>query len=103
VNNAATTIDDVDQWELLLKRGATRYEHIPLQALPKKLSQRGEPVDGWLHFAVDTPESDLYRSTLRLKVNSVHGTCVGEINGGHAFPNRGKGTVRKIGSYSQYL
>jgi hypothetical protein len=96
VENTARVVNDLDQWERLLQDKTTGYKHLPLKPLSKELNQRGNPVEGWLHFAIDSSESDLYDSTLRLKVNSAHGTCLCDIPGVNAFPNaKQKGVVRR--------
>jgi hypothetical protein len=91
-----TTIDDVGDWEVMREHVDTGYERIPCGPLPKKLSQRGDPVDGWIHCQVDLLESEVLNSVLWVKVNGNHGTCVGEIDGAVAFPDvKNKGIMVK--------
>ncbi len=94
-NVDAKMVDDVDKWERLTKRGDFGCEHISLNALSKELYQRGSPVEGWLHFAINSLPSDLGRSKLQLRVNSAHGTCIGEIVGSHVLPHKESDVMRQ--------
>lgn len=94
VSIAATTIDDVEMWTLVKEDQQMNYQHIPIMPIRHDLRQRGDPVEGWLHFSLDLRESAILKSTLLLKVITACGTCIGETKGAYAFPDaKGKGRM----------
>jgi hypothetical protein len=101
----AVAIDDVSEWEVMKENPDGGYFHTSCTPMPKHLKRRGDPVAGWIHFPLENVrESWLMQSKLWLKVNSVHGTCLKEVLGSHAFPDPGtKGVMRRSGSYSGSL
>ncbi len=94
-------VDDTAQWEVVKENPEGAYLHMPCTPLAKELKQRGDPVEGWIHFRLnDVKESWLLKSMLWVKVNSAHGTCLKELQGSHAFPDRKtKGVMSKVGAY----
>jgi hypothetical protein len=97
----ASALDDLTNWEVMRSDSDLGYVHIPCAPIAKNLRQRGDPVEGWIHFPLNkVRESDLMHSLLRVKVNCALGTCLQEVNGGRAFPNpKGKGVMRKLSGY----
>jgi hypothetical protein len=93
---SALSIDDVDQWGRLMWSNSNECKVFALQPLQLRLTQRGNPVQGWAHFRFDLAESQIYNSVLRFKTNAVGGSCTHEFNGGLAFPDRKtKGSIRR--------
>jgi len=89
-------IEDVHRWGRVTHDDKAEYKGFVMQPLSRGLSQRGNPVTGWLHFRLELLESQVYNSTLRVKVKTPHGTCSKDVNGGLAFPDpRGKGVIRE--------
>jgi hypothetical protein len=93
----AIASDDVVEWEVMKENPAGGYFHIPCVPVPKNLRQRGDPVEGWIHFPLSNlSESWLLKTMLWIKVNSAYGTCLKEAQGSRAFPDpTAKGVMRK--------
>ena len=89
-------IEDVNRWGRVTHNDQAEYKGFVMQPLSRNLAQRGNPVTGWLHFRLELLESQIFNSTLRLKVNTAHGTCSKDVNGGLAFPDpKNKGVIRE--------
>ncbi len=94
----ATAIDDLAQWELVRQGSDGMPFRTTCAPLPKRLTQRGDPVVGWVHYPLkNVRESDIFNSMLWLKVNTAHGTCLIEAKGSLAFPHaKTKGVMREL-------
>jgi hypothetical protein len=93
----AVAIDDTTEWEVMKENPDGGYFHNRCSPIAKHLRQRGDPVAGWVHFPLENVrESWLLKSMLWVKANSLHGTCLMEAQGSHAFPDpKTKGVMRK--------
>ncbi|MGA8773654.1 MAG: hypothetical protein WCC32_13120 [Terriglobales bacterium] len=89
-------IEDVSRWGRVTHNDQGGYKGFVMQPLRRMLAERGNPVTGWLHFRLELLESQIYDSTLRLKVKTAHGACSKDVNGGLAFPDpKNKGVIRE--------
>jgi hypothetical protein len=91
-------IEDTAHWEVVKENPDGGYVHISCTPIAKDLRQRGDPMDGWIHFQLsDMQESWLLKSVVWIKVNSAHGTCTRSAQGAYAFPDpKTKGVMRKL-------
>ena len=94
---SALATDDLDQWEVVKDEPSETSLHIPCTPITKSLRQRGDPLEGWIHFHWDgLSESFLLNSALRIKANCALGTCFSEVDGKYAFPDRFTKVRRKL-------
>ena len=99
ISDSFPDIADVNRWGRVTHNNQSEYKGFVLQPLSRNLAERGNPVTGWLHFRLELLESQIYDSTLRLKVKTPHGVCSMDVEGGLAFPDpRNKGVIREIGA-----
>lgn len=95
-----SAVEDVEDWETKKEVNAEEFHYqrcVP--ALTKSLTQRGDPVCGWLHFELGgLRESVVQGAGLQLKANCDHGTCTSEIiSGAYARTDMAlKGTMRRV-------
>ena len=101
ISNEATSltaneVEDIPEWSLVKPVGG--FSRSPCVPLAKELSRRGDPVQGWVHFAIpNLSESAVERCTLIFKVNCVHGTCYMNLPGSLVTPDAdSKGIMMKL-------
>lgn len=94
----STAVEDIDQWELE-KRRRVNNESFHLSCIPivRKLTVRGDPVRGWIHFTLpNVTEGFLASCTLLIKIKCIYGTCWYRFQT-NALPDpQGRGVMRKI-------
>ncbi|MGA7765841.1 MAG: hypothetical protein WCA27_06410 [Candidatus Sulfotelmatobacter sp.] len=67
--------DDVREWQWI-RGGNFKNGVVDVEPLIKELTQRGDPVRGWIHFPMPGLSKALLQgSVLTLKINCEHGTC----------------------------
>ena len=90
-------VDDMNDWELTKREMLGQHRHLPCVPLTKSLTQRGDPVQGWIHFTLPHLSVHLVETSgLNIKVNCAHGTCVTQVAGAYARSDPDtKGTMRK--------
>lgn len=93
VKLSSRAIDDMADW-VRLRKLIRSFEPVVMPSITMLLTQRGHPVEGWVHFSFDLLDSEIQKAELNLILNTKHGSCCKPIHGVIAWhePDR-KGTV----------
>jgi hypothetical protein len=87
--------EDIPEWELKKWDGNNLFV-VQCSPLVKDLPQRGDPIQGWIHFPLPgIAEGSIDSYGWRVKINSAHGTCYYTLDSNYVHPSK-RGSMRKI-------
>ena len=89
-------VEDIPGWRVEKWGRDDSLSYIPCVPLAKELTQRGDPVQGWIHFPLPgISERSIQDCGLKVKLNCEHGTCYYNLDVAYVQPDRSRGFMRR--------